>query len=106
MASMEDTSDCESVVGVFTLVKKVESKQNSLDYFKKADIRKTIQLHGWRALKCCKTCSLTVKPHGINAVLRYEESLFFIINKNDLILRHCTCNLCNSKDNECPVKYK
>jgi hypothetical protein len=41
MASMEDTSDCESVVGVFTLVKKVESKQKSLDYFKKGDIRKT-----------------------------------------------------------------
>jgi hypothetical protein len=72
MASMEDTSDCESVVGVFTLVKKVESKQKSLDYFKKGDIRKTIQLHGWQALKCCKTCSSTVKPHGMNAVLRYE----------------------------------
>jgi hypothetical protein len=38
MASMEDTSDCESVVGVFTLVKKVESKQKNLDYFKKGDI--------------------------------------------------------------------
>ncbi len=35
---MEDTSDCESVVGVFTLVKKVESKQKNLDYFKKGDI--------------------------------------------------------------------
>ena len=57
MASMEDTSDCESLVGVFTLLKKVESKLKSLDYFKKGDIRKTIQLHGWQALKCCKTCS-------------------------------------------------
>ena len=76
MASMEDTSDCESLVGVFTLVKKVESKLKSLDYFKKGDIRKTIQLHGWQALKCCKTCSSTVKPHVMNSVLRYEQSVF------------------------------
>ena len=41
---MEDITDCESLVGVFTLVKKVESKQKSSDYFKKGDIRKTIQL--------------------------------------------------------------
>jgi hypothetical protein len=92
MASMEDTSDCESVVGVFTLVKKVESKQKSLDYFKKGDIRKTIQLHGWQALKCCKTYFIMVNIRYLKSIqtrkLVLADGIFLMAPVNTFISKH------------------
>ena len=52
------------------LIKKLENKKKSLEFFKSGELRKTIQLHGWQSIKNCKYCEVEEKHHGMNSVLR------------------------------------
>ena len=38
----------------YILLKKVENKKKSVEFFKSNQIRKTLQSHGWQSMKCKK----------------------------------------------------